>query len=85
MDLREAAIAKIHHLPEPLLEEVSDFIDFVAAKHTVSVKSAINTNLAMLWADWLQDISSLEAKPSPPTTAYQHRLVDKYRQQGLEL
>jgi len=85
MDLREAAIAKIQHLPEPLLEEVSDFIDFVTMKHTLAAVPTPGTNLAARWSAWLHDLGTLEIQPSPPTTEYQHHLVEKYRQQGLDL
>lgn len=31
--MRETTIAKLHQLPEPLLQEVNDFIDFLLVKH----------------------------------------------------
>jgi hypothetical protein len=33
MTIREIAIAKLQQLPEPLLQEVSDFIDFMIHQH----------------------------------------------------
>lgn len=33
MTIRETTIAKLQQLPESLLPEVNDFIDFVAHKH----------------------------------------------------
>ena len=33
MTIYENTIAKIQQLPEPLLQEVSDFIDFLLVKH----------------------------------------------------
>jgi hypothetical protein len=33
MTIRETAISKLHQLPESLLQEVTDFIDFIAHKH----------------------------------------------------
>jgi len=33
MTIRDSAIAKLQQLPEPLLQEVSDFIDFITHKH----------------------------------------------------
>lgn len=33
MTIRDTAIAKLQQLSEPLLQEVSDFIDFVIYKH----------------------------------------------------
>ncbi|MDJ0736202.1 MAG: DUF2281 domain-containing protein [Nostocaceae cyanobacterium] len=34
MTAREQAIAKIHQIPESLIQEVSDFIDFLVWKHS---------------------------------------------------
>ncbi len=34
MTMRDTAIAKLKQLSEPLLQEVSDFIDLVIHKHT---------------------------------------------------
>lgn len=33
MTIRDITIAKLQQLPEPLLQEVSDFIDFISQKH----------------------------------------------------
>ena len=33
MTIRETAIAKIQQLPESLVQEISDFIDFVTRNH----------------------------------------------------
>jgi hypothetical protein len=33
MSVRDDTLAKINNLPEPLIEEVSDFVDFLLAKH----------------------------------------------------
>jgi hypothetical protein len=33
MTVYERTVAKMQHLPEPLLQEVSDFIDFLLVKH----------------------------------------------------
>ena len=51
MTIREAAIAKLQQLPEPLLQEVSDFIDFITHKHqpkTANLESEVN--LSEAWA-----------------------------------
>ncbi|NJL48849.1 MAG: DUF2281 domain-containing protein [Leptolyngbyaceae cyanobacterium SM2_5_2] len=84
MELREAAIAKIQHLPESLLQEISDFIDFVAAKHSVAAELKASPDLAERWSAWLQDVDALDAIPSKPTGDYPQHLIEKYRQQGLE-
>ena len=33
MNVRDATVAKIQQLPESLVQEVSDFIDFLLMKH----------------------------------------------------
>lgn len=33
MNIHEMTIDKVKHLPEPLVREVSDFIDFLLVKH----------------------------------------------------
>jgi len=33
MTIRETAIAKIQQLPESLVQEISDFIDFITRNH----------------------------------------------------
>ncbi|MEH2338681.1 DUF2281 domain-containing protein [Nostoc sp.] len=36
MTILETAIAKLQQLPEPLLQEINDFIDFILHKHQPS-------------------------------------------------
>jgi hypothetical protein len=38
MTIPETTIAKLQQLSEPLLQEVTDFIDFVIHKHQVKIK-----------------------------------------------
>jgi hypothetical protein len=86
MSLRESAIAKLQHLPESLVQEISDFIDFVTAKHSGLTKfSDPESRLADQWSIWFREVDSLDIKPIQPTTEYEHCLIEKYRQQGLEL
>jgi hypothetical protein len=33
MSVRDDTLAKIHDLPEPLVEEVSDFVDYLIARY----------------------------------------------------
>jgi len=37
MTIRDSTIAKLQQLPEPLLQEVSDFIDFITQKHLAKI------------------------------------------------
>ncbi len=43
MTVQEMTIAKIRQLPEPLVQEVSDFVDFLQIRHD-----------AMLWQRWVE-------------------------------
>jgi hypothetical protein len=43
MAIRETTIAKLQQLAEPLLQEITDFIDFVIHKHQTQI-AGIQTN-----------------------------------------
>lgn len=49
MNLQDKAIGKIRQMPESLIQEVSDFIDFLLMKHS-----------SKNWESWLQFSESLE-------------------------
>ena len=86
MTIRETTIAKLQQLPEPLLQEVNDFIDFVTHKHqsrTANGKSQSDT--AEAWARCFESVERLEITPTELTSEYQQLLLNKYRQQGMEL
>jgi hypothetical protein len=93
MTIRETAIplasfanAKLQQLSEPLLQEVTDFIDFVIHKHQVKIAdSQPNEPLVEKWSQWFEAVDSLDISPSEPVSNYQQLLLNKYRQQGLEL
>ncbi len=53
MSAHDQAIAKIRQLPESLVQEVSDFIDFLLMKHT-----------GKRWQQWVQFNESLEIAES---------------------
>jgi hypothetical protein len=86
MTLQETTIAKLQQLPEPLLQQVSDFIDFLNYKQQ---HSSINGNpqgeLVEAWARWFDAVERLEATPIESTSGYQKLVFSKYRQQGLDL
>ncbi|MBW4583429.1 MAG: DUF2281 domain-containing protein [Tildeniella nuda ZEHNDER 1965/U140] len=86
MTIRERAIAKLQQLPEPLLQEISDFIDLIAYKYQAKVANhLIEDDRFEAWAQWFEVADSLEITPTTPTNDYQQRLLNKYRQQGLNL
>jgi len=84
--IREAAIAKIQQLPESLVQEISDFIDFITRNHQAkTVNHSLEGDRSEAWAQWFEAADGLEITPTAPTSEYQQRLLDKYRQQGLSL
>lgn len=59
----ELTIAKLQHLPEPLLEEVGDFIDFLLMRHDVAQWEKWNhfvETMNMAEADVTDYLSNLE-------------------------
>lgn len=86
MTIRDAAIAKLKQLSEPLLQEVSDFIDFVIHKHQAEITdSQPNETLVDAWSQWFEVVDRLDVTPPDPASNYQQLLLNKYRQQGLDL
>jgi hypothetical protein len=86
MTIRDTAIAKLQQLSEPLLQEVSDFIDFVIHKHQVEISNnQPDATLIERWSQWFETVEHLDITPSDSINNYQQLLLNKYRQQGLEL
>jgi hypothetical protein len=86
MTIRDTAIAKLQQLSEPLLQEVSDFIDFVIHKHQAEItNSQPDKTLMEEWSRWFEVVDRLDVTPPKPASTYQQLLLNKYRQQGLEL
>ena len=84
MTIRETAIAKIQQLPESLVQEISDFIDFITRNYQVKTANhSLEGDRSEAWAQWFEAAGCLEIAPTAPTNEYQQRLLDKYRQQGL--
>jgi hypothetical protein len=82
--VREIAIAKLTQLPEPLLQQVNNFIDrLMDQPESSSVKP--EDRIAETWARWFEDSDRLETIPTALDDDYQQLLLTKYRQQGLEL
>jgi len=86
MTTRYTAIAKLHQLSEPLLQEVSDFIDFIIHKHQAKPDTSQTAEkIVERWSQWFEKVDHLDVKPLQPVSNYQQLLLEKYRQQGLEL
>ncbi|WP_204138123.1 hypothetical protein [Halomicronema sp. CCY15110] len=86
MTIRETAIAKLQKLPNSLLPQVSDFIDFLMYRRQPStITNDHPDELAETWASWFESVDQLEIPPPSSVRDYQQHLLSKYRQQGLEL
>ncbi|MCU0544322.1 MAG: hypothetical protein MUE44_19455 [Oscillatoriaceae cyanobacterium Prado104] len=86
MTIREIAIAKLQQLPESFLPEVSEFIDFVMHKHQNRIaEPKLPGDIAKAWAKWFEEVDRLEVTTNEPESEYQQLLLNKYRQQGLDL
>ena len=86
MSIRQSAIAKLEQLPESLLSEVNNFIDFVIHKYqSETTNEKQQDDIAKAWDKWFEAVDRLEVKPTEPVSEYQQLLLNKYRKQGLEL
>ncbi len=87
MTIRDNTITKLQQLSEPLLQEVNDFIDFLIYKHQfATTPDQPDKALEKTWSQWFEDVNRLDLpSPDASTNNYQQLLLDKYRQQGLEL
>lgn len=85
MTPRDAAITKLQQIPESLLQEVNDFIDFVMHKHQVHTSDQEMDDMTKEWTRWFEGVDQLKATPIEPRSDYEQLLLDKYRQQGLSL
>jgi hypothetical protein len=86
MKIRETAITKLNQLPESLVQEVSDFIDFIAQKHQSQLPdNPSESTLEQTWSQWFRAVDALEVAPPKTNNTYSELLISKYRQQGLDL
>lgn len=86
MTIREIATAKLQQLPDSLLQQVSDFIDFLLYQRQRStVIDEQQDTHAEAWAQWFNSVDHLETVPPDSVSSYQQHLLSKYRQQGLNL
>ena len=86
MTIRETTMAKLQQLPEPLLQQVSDFIDFLTHRQQhCKANDKLNSDVAASWVQWFESVDALDVAPTEPASDYQQLLLAKYRQQGLEL
>ncbi|MBE9226135.1 DUF2281 domain-containing protein [Phormidium sp. LEGE 05292] len=93
MTIRDSTIAKLQQLPEPLLQEVSDFIDFITQKHLgktaesqteeklVEVKEETQPKLKRGNLSRLRGIAKISAATDDPDSKddYVSYLTEKYK------
>jgi hypothetical protein len=87
MTIRETALVKLQRLPDSLLQQVSDFIDFLSYRK-LQDDSAVDCGseeLSEKWTQWFEGVDHLPAIPTQSADDYQQHLLLKYRKQGLEL
>ena len=86
MNIRETAIAKLQQLPDSLLQQVSDFIDFLTYRRQhIAAVDEHNNALTETWIRWFNSVDHLQFTPTETVSDYQQHLLSKYRKQGLEL
>jgi hypothetical protein len=86
MTIREITAVKLFQLPDEILKEVDSFIDFMILRHQLEVKSSnLFDDDVPKWQQWFDEVDRLELIPHEPVNEYQEALLDKYRNQGLDL
>ena len=69
MTIRDIAIAKLQQISESLLQEVSDFIDFVIHKHQAEITdSQPDETIVKVWSQWFEDVDRLDVISPEPTS-----------------
>ncbi|MCC5643073.1 DUF2281 domain-containing protein [Nostoc sp. CHAB 5824] len=72
MTIREITIAKLQQLSESLLQEMTDFIDFVIHKHQVKIADTQpDETLVGKWPQWFEAVDSLDVSPPEAVSNYQ--------------
>lgn len=67
MTIRETTIAKLQQLPEPLLHQVSNFIDFLRYEQQHSkATDKPNSDVKKVWLQWFESVDHLEVSPHQP-------------------
>ncbi|MBE9233249.1 hypothetical protein IQ231_16620 [Cuspidothrix issatschenkoi LEGE 03284] len=88
MNTREVVVNKLQQLPDPLLSRVDEFLDFlIAQQQNQAVNVQSSESLTDRWKRWFEQVDQLSVlnHEPQPQNEYQQRLLEKYRQQGLEL
>jgi hypothetical protein len=71
MAIREMTVAKLNQLPDGLLGEVDDFIDFLAIKHSVKIVEVdAIVPIAERWKKWVEETDRLGVNPIETSSSY---------------
>lgn len=86
MNTREVVVNKLQQLPDPLISRVDEFIDLlIAQKQNQVVNVQSSESLTDRWKRWFEKVDQLPILNHEPQNEYQQRLLQKYRQQSLDL
>ena len=86
MNTRETLINKLQQLPDPLLSRVDEFLNcLISQQQNQAVNVQFEDTLTARWKRWFESVDQLSISTHEPQTDYQQSLLEKYRQQGLEL
>jgi chemotaxis regulatin CheY-phosphate phosphatase CheZ len=86
MNSREAAIAKLQQLSEPSLEKANQLLDsLLKEQHNQNQNTSSQETLKAKWEKWFTKVDQLEVSPNSSSEEYEQHLVNKYRQQGLDV
>ncbi|MDY7014573.1 MAG: DUF2281 domain-containing protein [Cyanobacteriota bacterium] len=86
MTSRETLLYKVEQLPEPLLQQVSDFVDFLTEQYQPQTANETSRyEMAKAWKQWFEEVECLEVLPKEPVSENRKLLLDKYRKQNLDL
>ncbi|MEM8506076.1 MAG: hypothetical protein AAF716_23365 [Cyanobacteria bacterium P01_D01_bin.1] len=55
------------------------------ASETIPISSDQDNTMTEAWERWIQEVEQLTLKPAATNSEYSQHLIEKYRQQGLEL
>jgi len=84
MSSREAAIAKLQQLSEASLEKANQLLDSLLEEQHKQ-NSPSQETLKAKWEKWFAEVDGLKVSPDSSSDAYEQHLVNKYRQQGLDI
>jgi hypothetical protein len=81
MNVREMMISKLDQLPDELVQEVNEFVDFMIYKNRLEIiENKSEPKFAEKWLKWFEDVNKLNVNLHQTTKTYSQLLIDKYHQ-----